>query len=108
MMEKLLELLTTDVTYRADGGGVVAAATRPVHGAKDVSRLLLGLWRKSWTGVGARLAHVNGGPGIVIYGEDRLYGVITFALDGDRISDIYVVVNPTKLRALETRWRELI
>ncbi len=107
-MEKLLELLTTDVTYRADGGGVVAAATRPVHGAKDVSRLLLGLWRKYWTGVGARLANVNGEAGIVIYGGDRLYGVITFALDRDRISDIYIVVNPTKLRALESRWQESI
>jgi RNA polymerase sigma-70 factor (ECF subfamily) len=105
-MENLLELLTTDVTYRADGGGVVSAATRPVHGAKDVSRLLLGLWRKRWTGVGARLANVNGGAGIVLYGEGRLYAVITFALDGDRISDIYVVVNPTKLQALESRWQE--
>ena len=51
-------------------------------------------------GLGYRLAQVNGEIGALCFEGDALFSVISFAMDGERISGIYVVRNPDKLRHL--------
>ena len=45
----------------------------------------------------ARVAVVNGEPGLHVYVEGRLTAAMAIDLDGGRIAAVYAVVNPEKL-----------
>jgi len=97
----LIGLLDPAVTLTADGGGLVSAALEPIEGAEQVAGYLTGL---------ARLAKragldqvylertVNGQPGLVAQLDGMPVTVFAFELNGDRISRIWAVRNPGKLR----------
>jgi RNA polymerase sigma-70 factor, ECF subfamily len=44
-----------------------------------------------------RFAQVNGELGLLRYIDDQLESALSFGLDGEQISEIYVVRNPDKL-----------
>ena len=100
--------LAQDVTYTADGGGKVAAARRPVHGAESVARVMHALVHKAavaadaapgaWT---ADLASINGETALLAYRRGSLDTVFVFATEDDRITAIRAVRNPDKLAWLE-------
>ncbi len=94
----LLELFAADATWTADGGGKTAAAPRPIVGAAQIVRLVLGLrtrnWRDGWR---LELAAINGEPGLRVVDGDRLVAVLSIDAADDRIAAVYVVVNPDKL-----------
>ena len=49
----------------------------------------------------AELTWINGGPGVVLRGPDRVIATLTFDFDPEgRISAIYNVANPDKLHAV--------
>jgi RNA polymerase sigma-70 factor (ECF subfamily) len=84
------------VVLRSDGGGLVSGvARRPVIGAENVARLLLGVAAKypalPWT------RRVNGATGLVFEGPDGIAGVMAFTVDDGRVTEIDFVVNPEKL-----------
>jgi RNA polymerase sigma-70 factor, ECF subfamily len=96
-VDTLVEVLAPDVVLRSDGGGVVSGvARRPVIGADNVARLLLGVAAKHvafpWT------SRVNGATGLVFEGDDGVVGVMAFTVDAGQITEIDFVVNPEKLR----------
>ena len=98
-LDRLVALLDPEVTFRADGGGRVVAATKPLHGAERVARALLAFARKAPAEVRGALVAVNGRPGLfVAAGDDR--SIFAFAVDGGRIIAIDVVRNPEKLERL--------
>jgi RNA polymerase sigma-70 factor (ECF subfamily) len=100
-LDGLVALLADDITLWSDGGGKVAAARFPIHGAAHVGRALLGFVRKTPAGWGARPADLNGTPGIVAYLADGTpLGTLTLDIADARIRGVYVVVNPDKLRAI--------
>jgi RNA polymerase sigma-70 factor, ECF subfamily len=101
-LEQLVGLLDPDAVLRADGGGLVPTAGRPLHGAKRIGRMLIGLLRaseKAGRGGQGRLARVNGSTGIVVE-EEGMTSVYSLTLDGGRIVAIDVVRNPEKLQRL--------
>jgi RNA polymerase sigma-70 factor (ECF subfamily) len=90
-------LLAEDAALHSDGGGKRLAALNVIHGRDRVARFFAGVARKGWAGVRARMATINGMPGLVMTDPDG--GVQTIALqvrDG-LISVLYVVRNPDKL-----------
>lgn len=91
-------VLTDDVIARSDGGGKVHAALKPIYGRDRVVRFMLGVLKKGThsTGVPA-MAVVNGEPGFVISGEGGMQVAMAIDVDGDRIKEIYLVLNPDKL-----------
>jgi RNA polymerase sigma-70 factor, ECF subfamily len=96
-VDTLVEVLAPEVVLRSDGGGLVSGvARRPVVGAENVARLLLGVAAKHaafpWT------RRVNGASGLVFEGEYGVAGVMAFTVDDGRITEIDFVVNPEKLR----------
>jgi RNA polymerase sigma-70 factor (ECF subfamily) len=94
----LVRLLNPDVVLRSDGGGVVPTARRPVYGPEKVGRLLVGL-SELYAGGRVRLVPVNGRPGFVLYDPGGwLMGVSAVAVEGHRVSQIDLVLNPDKLR----------
>lgn len=102
----LMELLSPDVTLWTDGGGKVRQATRPVVGARTVAAWFAAIGTATYQGVepadmDAERVEINGGPGMVFSGPDRVIATVTFDFDADgRITAIHNVANPDKLRAI--------
>jgi RNA polymerase sigma-70 factor (ECF subfamily) len=100
-MQELLDLLTDDIVFTADGGGKARAGLNLVHGADKVARGLLGGLHKMPSGVQGDIEEINGQPAIVgWYLDGRPYGVLLLDVEGERVRSIYVVVNPDKLHWL--------
>ncbi len=99
--EGLIALLTHDVTLWADGGGQVrGAATQPLHGHDAVARFVLASTRYLPDGAVPEIAEVNGAPAAILrVGADPLF-VIAIEVRDDRIAEVRVLGNPSKLRGL--------
>ena len=98
-LDRLVSLLDPDVTFRADGGGRVVAATKPLHGAERVGRALLAFARKTPAEVRGALVDVNGRVGLFVTAADDR-SIFAFTVDDGRIIAIDVVRNPEKLARL--------
>ena len=93
---RITALLRSDVALTLDSGGHSDGAHR-VDGADEVARAIVALLRRD---PGCRLegGHVNGRPGIVMLSGDRVVGVINALRRGSRVQEMWIVVNPDKLR----------
>jgi RNA polymerase sigma-70 factor (ECF subfamily) len=98
-VEALMAVLHADARLVADGGGKVAAATRPVLGADRVTKFVLGYAGKvHWSDSDFQLVTVNGAPGLLMRHPIAGAGAYSFDIADGRIRAIYVVRNPDKLR----------
>jgi RNA polymerase sigma-70 factor (ECF subfamily) len=98
-VEELMAVLHADARLVSDGGGKALAATRPVFGADRVAKFLLGYARKAHYGESdLQLVTVNGMPGLLLRHPLAGNGTYSFDIVDGRISEIYVVRNPDKLR----------
>jgi RNA polymerase sigma-70 factor, ECF subfamily len=96
-LDALAAVLDPDVVLRSDGGGFVSAARRPVHGADNVGRFLLGIIRKR---PDAQVAPIETPDGLsfVIRAGDTVDTVLTLGVSaGEQITDVWMVRNPEKL-----------
>jgi hypothetical protein len=82
----------------ADGGGLVSAALHPVEGAEEIARYLAGLVHRAPDSVTFLERTVNGQPGLVAQQDDVTVTVFAFRIAEDRITHIWAVRNPGKLR----------
>ncbi|RNM13158.1 sigma-70 family RNA polymerase sigma factor [Nocardioides pocheonensis] len=99
-IQQLLDLMAPDVVLLSDGGGKKRAALRPLHGPDKVARWLLGVAVKTPL-TDVRWVVANGNLSVLLYTEDGLDSVGTlYAVDG-KITEIYLVRNPDKLRDLD-------
>jgi RNA polymerase sigma-70 factor (ECF subfamily) len=96
-VQALMEVLAPGVTLVADGGGRVRAPRRPVHGADKVARFLAAVATRPDQDVRARIAQVNGGPGIVVTSEGEPVAVFVLDVAGGVVRSVHLVANPEKL-----------
>ncbi|WP_169581926.1 MULTISPECIES: RNA polymerase sigma factor SigJ [Microbacterium] len=96
----LVAVLDPDVVLTADGGGRVSAARRPVFGADRVARFLLGLPHLLPS---AQVQPTMTGDGLafLVTVDGQADAVISLAVSGERVTNVYIVRNPDKL----TLWR---
>ena len=99
-MDKLLDLLSEDATLWSDGGGKVAAAINRIYGAERIARFMLGIMKKAPEKFEARLAQINGQPGVLTYDDGKPYSTATFEVLDGKVCGIRVVNNPDKLQRL--------
>ncbi|MFF4339154.1 RNA polymerase sigma factor SigJ [Kitasatospora sp. NPDC001540] len=96
-VRSLVALLDPDATVVADGGGLVGALLEPLAGGERIARALA-----SFTGgpAGTVLLEcpVNGLPGLVAQLDGVTESVFAFHAAGGRITHVWVVRNPEKLR----------
>jgi RNA polymerase sigma-70 factor (ECF subfamily) len=100
-VSRLAALLHEDAVAYGDGGGRKRSALRPILGPDRISRFFVGLRRKlAREGADVRLVPttVNGESGALIFLNGELDQVMSCAIRGDRISALYIVRNPDKLR----------
>ncbi|GAA4703662.1 RNA polymerase sigma factor SigJ [Phytohabitans rumicis] len=96
-IEALIGLLDPAATAIGDGGGLVTAELRPVEGGERVARYFAGLAdRKPDATLLERT--VNGQLGLVVQEDGVVTTVIAFDVAGDRITHIWAIRNPEKLR----------
>ncbi|MGO9041882.1 MAG: RNA polymerase sigma-70 factor [Mycobacterium sp.] len=99
-VQALMALLARDATWTADSGGKVSAARRPVVGAARVAAAITGLMRKAGANLRVQMVTCNSAPAVFFYLGERLEGVITVEIVGDKITNFYVMRNPDKLASL--------
>jgi RNA polymerase sigma factor (sigma-70 family) len=93
----LVGILDPDATAVADGGGLVDATPHPVHGSEPIAGFLVDLAVRAPELTLLEQA-VNGQPGLVGQVEGVTVTVMAFDVSGDRITHIWAVRNPEKLR----------
>jgi RNA polymerase sigma-70 factor (ECF subfamily) len=96
----LIGLLDPDATAIADGGGLVSAELRPIEGAERIARLLVDLAGRV-PDLSLLERSVNGQPGLVAQQDGVTEVVMAFDVAGDRITHMWAVRNPEKLRSWE-------
>ncbi|MEU2393732.1 RNA polymerase sigma-70 factor [Streptomyces sp. NPDC007369] len=102
-LNTVMELLAPDVTAWSDGGGKVSAAIRPLHGAANVARWLLGVMGKPRMATATvATAVVNGELGILCLMGGAPIGALTFDLEDGRLRNLRFQFNPDKLSGLRT------
>jgi RNA polymerase sigma-70 factor (TIGR02957 family) len=98
-LQGLLDVLAPDVVVVADGGGLVAAARRPIEGAERVAGLLIrGLRSVDFE---ATAVWLNGSPAFRIDIGGEVDTAVSLAVENGRITRIYAVRNPHKLARLD-------
>ncbi len=95
----LLSLFADEVALTSDGGGKVNAALRTVYGARRLTNLFTVVTRKAQGRVTAQLITINGETGVLEFLDGKPFAVTAFSIDKGKISAIYRVMNPDKLKA---------
>ena len=99
-LQGLLDVLAPDVVVVSDGGGVVAAARRPIEGADRVGALLGGLVKLAGD-FEVMPMWLNGGPAARFDLDGELNTVASLVIEDGRITRIYAIRNPHKLAWLD-------
>jgi len=98
-LQSLLDVLAPDVVLVADGGGLVAAARRPILGAERVTGLLIrGLRSVDFE---VKPIWLNGSPAARIEIGGELDTAVSLAVENGRITHIYAIRTPHKLARLD-------
>lgn len=96
-LQGLMHLLAPEVVLITDGGGLRAAALRPIVSADKVARFLLGIAAKTGGEMELRSASINNGPGALYYVDGELDSVGAIDTIDGKISTVYLMRNPSKL-----------
>ena len=106
-LETLRELFAADALHLSDGGGVVLAALRPLHGADRLARLYLLIGQHQQGAAVRRELHtLNGLPALLSWIDGELYSVSWIETDGDQILAIYTLRHPDKLARIAVTSRQ--
>ncbi|CAM5318838.1 RNA polymerase subunit sigma-24 OS=Streptomyces parvulus OX=146923 GN=Spa2297_28755 PE=3 SV=1 [Streptomyces parvulus] len=98
-IEDLLRVLAPDVELRVDGGGFVNAAPQVIRGSDHVARWFMGVMRKQ-PALRLERRDTADGLGYVIRNEGRRYGMVTFGVSDECVTNVWIMLNPMKL----TNW----
>jgi RNA polymerase sigma-70 factor (ECF subfamily) len=98
-VDRIRDLLAADAVMYSDGGGVVAAARKPIYGAAKIARFMVGVQRKAdypADPVFTRVV-VNGDPGVRLdSAADGFLGIIAIEVADDLVQSIRFFTNPER------------
>jgi RNA polymerase sigma-70 factor (ECF subfamily) len=101
-IDALIRLLDPDATAIADGGGLASAELHPMVGGERIARACVDLAARTPSDVTFLERSVNGQPGLIAQRDGITVTVYAFDIAGDRITHIWAVRNPEKLRSWTT------
>jgi RNA polymerase sigma-70 factor (ECF subfamily) len=99
-MKAIAAMLATDVSVHADGGGKRPAATQPILGFDAVMNLFERLAALLQQTKFVRAAFINGLPGFITLEADGELQTTALEIEDGKVTTIYVVRNPDKLKHL--------
>ncbi|MGI5430350.1 RNA polymerase sigma factor SigJ [Streptomyces sp. CA-179760] len=94
----LVGLLDPAAVMTADGGGMAGAALRPVEGGARIAQYMVAIADRA-PGLELLERSVNGVPGLVAQRAGVVMTVAAFDVSDGRVTRIWAVRNPEKLRA---------
>jgi RNA polymerase sigma factor (sigma-70 family) len=97
----LICLLDPDATASADSGGLASALPGPIGGGTQIARACVDLADRA-PGLTILERTVNGQPGLVVQRDGVTAAVLAFDIADDRIKNMWVILNPEKLRPWTT------
>jgi RNA polymerase sigma-70 factor, ECF subfamily len=98
----LTQLLASDVTMWADGGGKVrGAATRPLHGPQAVARFTIASLRYIQERFTMEITEANRESAILLRVDGHPFVVVSVTIVQQHIVEIRVIGNPEKLKHLD-------
>ncbi|MFD5464615.1 RNA polymerase sigma factor SigJ [Kitasatospora sp. NPDC127059] len=100
-IEALVTVLDPAAVMTADGGGLASAVLHPVEGGARIARYLLAIAERA-PGLELLERSVNGAPGLVARRAGVVLTVAAFDVADGRVTRIWAVRNPEKLR----RWTD--
>ena len=101
-LDGLLQLLSSDVTLWADGGGKArGAALHPVHGRDAVARFVIASPYLVSDSLESRIALVNREASLLIQVNGQTRFVVMLSVDENQIREIRVFGNPNKLKGVK-------
>jgi RNA polymerase sigma-70 factor (TIGR02957 family) len=95
----LLGVLSPNVVFVADSGGLVPTIRQPVQGADKVARLLAPLTRSLPTAT-LESAMLNGTTAIILVLDGEANTAVSVAIEDSLITHLYAMRNPNKLQRL--------
>ncbi|HEU5416087.1 MAG TPA: RNA polymerase sigma factor SigJ, partial [Streptosporangiaceae bacterium] len=102
-INSIIGLLDPGATVVADGGGRALAALAPIEGIEQIAPFLVELTARTPDSVTFLERTVNGQPGLICQQDGVTITVFAFDFADDRITRIWAVRNPDKLRTWTTR-----
>ncbi|MEV0090241.1 RNA polymerase sigma factor SigJ [Streptomyces sp. NPDC050738] len=96
-IKALVALLDPDAVMTADGGGLVGTVLRPVEGGALIAQYMVHIADKA-PGLKLLERTVNAAPGLVAQYAETTATVAAFEVTDGRVTHIWVVRNPEKLR----------
>ncbi|MER7441368.1 RNA polymerase sigma factor SigJ [Micromonospora avicenniae] len=93
----LVELLDPSAVMTADGGGLVGTVLRPIEGRTRIAQYLVAIAEKA-PGLELLVRSVNGVPGLVAQRAGVVMTVASLDVVDGRVTRIWAVRNPEKLR----------
>ncbi|WP_420960198.1 sigma-70 family RNA polymerase sigma factor [Brucella sp. IR073] len=102
-MTALQGLLAEDAVMYSDGGGIRIATLNPIFGREKIVRFFVAISEKPSGRMppAHRFDRIDGLPGIVTLEEDGLPQTVALDIAEGKITAIYVMRNPEKLRHLD-------
>jgi hypothetical protein len=97
-IDAIIGLLDPEATAVADGGGLALAFLSPIEGGERIARAWIEIANRVPGNMTFLERTVNGQPGLVAAQDGVTVTVFAFDVAGERISRIWVVRNPEKLR----------
>ena len=106
-LSRLTGLLRVVAVAVTDGGGRKSAALNPIYGADKIGRFFIGVAGKNADrDIRIEPAMINGSIGALLYMDGELDHSLSVSIDGDKISAIYLVRNPDKLRHAPAQFQQ--
>jgi len=105
---RIRALLAADAIMYSDGGGVAAAARRPIFGADKIARFFVGIQRKDTTPTDLTFepVTVNGDPGVRIDSASQGFvNVTAVEIAGGAVQAVRLFVNPERFGGVRARRR---
>ncbi|MCW3462017.1 sigma-70 family RNA polymerase sigma factor [Chitinophaga nivalis] len=100
--QQLESLLSKDISFFADGGTTHKVVKKTCQGLREVTDLLIYLYKTYQSALSMEIKEINHQPAILLYNGPQLISCQVFRLDetDGRIAQISVLVDPEKLKSL--------
>jgi RNA polymerase sigma-70 factor (ECF subfamily) len=95
----LLSLFSDEISMMSDGGGKVSAARKVIHDRAKLVRLFSMTGEKHGGSLKDTFCVINGEPGVLTFYQGKIFAATTFEFTDGKISALYRVMNPDKLKA---------
>jgi RNA polymerase sigma factor (sigma-70 family) len=95
---RLIGLLDPNATITTDSGGLVPAVLQPVEGGEQIAHAFVDFALRA-PDLTIVERTINGQPGLVAQRDGRTVAVLAVGVSGERIKEIWIVLNPQKLQS---------